>query len=157
MPLLVDERLAQASSRLSAIRLCMFTLRAMENWRELVDDCEKAMILIAVAAINGERFTRDEELHEELRDVRITFPQERFRSCNISSIAAATGFNRETTRRKVNELIEAGALMRLAKGALRYRPGNLQREDVLELIRKQLEVTVRLTNDLMRDGAITLD
>lgn len=157
MPLVVDDRQADASSRLSAIRLCMFTLRAMENWRELVDDCQKAMILVAVAAINGERFTRDEELQNELRDVRVVFPQERIRCCNISSVAAATGFNRETTRRKVNELIEAGALMRLGKGALRFRPGNLQRGDALELIRKHLDATVRLTNDLLRDGAITLD
>lgn len=157
MPLLVDEEMAHASSRLSSIRLSMFMLRAMENWRELVDDGEKALILIAVAAINGEKFTRSHELEEELRDVRNQFPQDLLRRCNVSSVAAATGFNRETTRRKVNDLIEAGFLTRAARGLLRYRPGSIHGEDMLLLIRKQLDAIVRLANDLARDGVIVVD
>jgi len=154
MPLLVDERMVQANSRLSFIRMAMFTLRNMENWRALVDDCEKAMILLAISAISGERFTRGEALEPELRDLRTAFPLERLRQCSISSIAAATGFNRETTRRKVNELIEAGILMRSSNGRLRYRPGFIQAETVIELLRKQLEALVRIANDLVRDGVV---
>ena len=155
MPLLVDERMVQASSRLSFLRMAMFTLRNMENWRKLIDDCEKAMILLAVSAIGGERFARGEPLEAELWDLRNSFPQEHLRSCSVSSVAAATGFNRETTRRKVNELIEAGILMRASNGRLRYTPGFIDADNATELIRKQLEALVRVANDLMRDGVIT--
>jgi hypothetical protein len=157
MPLLVDEAMAHAWSRLSSIRLSMFTLRVMENWRGLVDDFEKMLILIAVAAINGEKFTRGAEIDHELWNVRIQFPDDLVRSCNISSIAAATGFNRETTRRKVNELIEAGLLDRSHRGLLRYKPGSIHGEDMLLLVRRQLDVIVRLTNDLLRDGVVAVD
>ena len=155
MPLLLDERMVPASSRLSFLRVAMFTLRNMENWCKMIDDCEKAMILVAVAAISGERFARGEPLEAELRDLRTAFPQERLRLCTISSIAAATGFNRETTRRKVNELIEAGILTRASNRRLRYAPGFIDADHAAELIRKQLEAFVRVANDLMRDGVIT--
>lgn len=157
MPLLVDERMAESNSRLSAIRLCMFTLRAMENWREIVDDCEKVLIFIAVIAIGSERFTRGEDLEEELKNIRADFPEERLRACNVSSVAAATGLNRETTRRKVNELIDAGLLIRTLKGQLRSRRGSLPKDHAIDIARRQLEAFVRVANDLMRDGVITLD
>jgi hypothetical protein len=136
MPLTVDEQMAQANSRVSAVRLSMFTLRTMENWRVVVDDCEKALVLVAVTAISGERFARDEDFKDDLRDLRNVFPQELLRQCNVSSVAAATGFNRETTRRKINELIDAGILVRTARGRIGYSPGFAQMPSVAELIRK---------------------
>jgi capsid protein len=157
MPLVVDERLAQASSRVSAVRIAMFTLRSMENWRSIVDDCEKTLVMLAVGTINAERLIRAEELEEKFRDLRNELPNEHFRQCNVSSVAAATGLNRETARRKVNELIDAGLLVRTGRGRLRYTPGFSQLPSVSELVRKQLEGVVRVANDLIRDGILTLD
>jgi hypothetical protein len=154
MPLIVDAARADANSRLTGIRLTMLTLRWMENWRQDVDDCEKALILVAVIAISGERFTRAEELEEELKDLRNVFPQDRLPKCNISSIAAATGLNRETARRKVNELIEAGFLIRSAGGMISFAPGILARDSTIDLVRKQLDAVVRVVNELMRDGVL---
>ena len=157
MPLVVNERTAQANSRLSAIRLAMFTLRNMERWRALSDDCQEALIMVAVGAINGERLVRDGELEKELRDLRNELPQERFRQCSVSSVAAATGLNRETARRKVNELIERGFLVRTGRGRLQYRPGLAQSSTVSDLVRAQLEALVRVTNELIRDGVLLFD
>jgi hypothetical protein len=157
MPLVVNERMAQANSRLSAIRLAMFTLRNMERWRALADDCEEALIMVAVGAINGELLVRHGELEEDLRDLRVVLPAERFRQCSISSVAAATGLNRETTRRKVNALISTGLLVRAGRGRLQYAPGVAQSLSVSNLVRSQLEALVRVTNEFIRDGVISLE
>lgn len=155
MPVIVDDFEAEARSRLASVRLAQLTLRLMDNWRELlVDDCEKAMILLAVAAISGERLTRG-ELEEKYRNLRpIIPPQKGIIYGNVSSIAAATGFNRETTRRKINQLVEAGVLMRTGNGRYRFDPTNREVDRILALIRKQLDVVVRTGNELMRDKII---
>ena len=154
MPLIVDDRRADAYSRLIGIRLTMLTLRCMENWRAGIDDCEKALILVAVMAISGERFTRGEELGEELKTLRNPVPPERLPPCNISSIAAAAGLNRETARRKVNELADAGILDRKPGGMISFSPGVLERDATSQLMRRQLEAVVRVMNDLIREGPV---
>ena len=153
MSVVIDDFGADASSRLVSIRLAQLTLRLMENWRELlVDDCEKAMILLAVAAISGERLTRGEPIEEEFRNLRPTIPPgKRIIYGNVSSIAAAAGLNRETTRRKINQLIDAGLLMRTGDGRYRFDPSKRQVDRILALIRRQLDAVVRTGNELMRD------
>jgi DNA-binding transcriptional ArsR family regulator len=154
MPLIVDERKADVSGRLTGIRLTMMTMRIVENWRRNVDDLECAMILVSVIAILGERLTRGNELEEELKDLRNPFPVERLPKCNVSSIAAATGMNRETTRRKVNQLVDLGLLERAKDGSVMFKPPILQLESTRELMRAQLDAVVRTANDLIRDGVI---
>lgn len=156
MTLIVDGQKAGAYSRLAGIRLTMLTLRCMENWRRGVDDCEKALILVAVMAISGERFTRGEELEEELRSLRNPVPRDRHPPCNISSIAAATGLNRETARRKVIELAEAGILDRSTNGMVSFKEGVLEQKSVSDIIRRQLEAVVRMMNDLLREGQVRI-
>lgn len=156
MPVVVDDHKAEAYSRLLSIRLTMLTLRCMENWRTGFDDCEKALILVAVMAISGERFTRGEELEVELRSLRNPVPPDRHPPCNISSIASATGLNRETARRKVIELAEAGILERPANGMVSFRPGVLEHEAMSKLIRRQLDAVVRAMNDLIREGQVKI-
>jgi hypothetical protein len=156
MPLVVDDRKSEAFSRLVSIRLTMLTLRCMENWRGGIDDCEKALILVAVMAISGERFTRGEVLEDELKSLRNPVPPERLPPCNISSIAAATGLNRETARRKVIELSEEGILDRSPNGMVSFRPGFLEGEAMSELVRRQLEAVVRVMNDLIREGPVKM-
>jgi len=154
MPLIVDEQAVQAQSRIAGLRVCLFTLRFTENWRQDVDDFESAMILIAVTAIMGEHLTRTSGLPQELKDLRHVYPPERLPRCNVSSLAAATGFNRETTRRKVNELIKMGLLARATDGAISLAPGLVQEASTFELIRKQIDAIVRLVNELLRDGIL---
>ena len=153
MAFVVDETAADANSRLIAIRLTILTLRLMENWRRNVSDYDSAMVLAAVVAITSERLTRS-QLVPELRTLAREVPQDRLARCNISSIASATGLNRETARRKVNELIASGFLVRSADGVIGFTPGRFQSAETAILVRAQLEAVTRMLNDLLRDCAL---
>jgi hypothetical protein len=155
MYLAVDDFGADASSRLVSIRLAKLTLRLQENWRVMIDDFEKVMILLAVAAICGERFTRGEPLAEEFLNLRPTITGHQVTYGNVSSVAAATGFNRETTRRKLNQLVDAKILMRTGNGRYRFDPTGRDVDRIMALVRKQLDTLVRTGNELMRDKALS--
>jgi hypothetical protein len=153
MQLTIDKQASAAMSRLTAIRLALLTSRAMENWRAGVGDNESAMILLAVVAISGERLTRT-DLPEALRNVATPLPPGYAAGCNISSVAAATGLNRETTRRKVSSLIERGYLCRCDRGEISFPPERQQDPGTLDFLLKQLEAVVRFANDSIRDGVL---
>lgn len=153
--LVVDEAEARAQSRLTAIRLTLLTLRCMENWRRDLYDYDEAMIVIAVVAITSERLTRA-ELDPALADLAVAFPRDELTRCNVASIAAATGLNRETARRRVNRLVERGRLVRGEDGTIAFPPGRLQDPATLALVRRQLDTIVRTVNDLCRDGVLTM-
>lgn len=153
MQLTIDPQASTAMSRLTAIRLALLTSRAMEHWREGVGDNESAMILLAVVAITGERLTRT-ELPEDLRSVATQLPPGYAAGCNISSIAAATGLNRETTRRKVGALIDRSYLCRSEEGEIGFPAERQQDPATLEFLRKQLEAVARFANDSIRDGVL---
>jgi DNA-binding transcriptional ArsR family regulator len=154
MQLTLDSEALAANSRLTAIRLALLTSRAMENWRRDVGDNDSAMILLAVVAIAGERLTRT-ELPERLRSVATALPPGFAGECNVSSIAAATGLNRETTRRKVNALVEAGYLERSKDGEIAYPAGRAQDPATLDFVRRQLEAVARFANEAIREGVLT--
>lgn len=77
--------------------------------------------------------------------------------CNISSIASATGLNRETTRRRIGELERAGLLIRGLDGNVGFVPGLAQAPQTLEIVIRQLQTMARVTNDLVRDGSMKID
>ena len=153
MALLIDSAAADANSRLTGIRLAVLTTRLMELWRRGSRDSDTAMILVAVAAITAERFTRA-GLSDHQKSLDWAMPLERLAPCNVSSIAAATGLNRETARRRVNALIKAGALIRLEGGEIAYPLGRMQDPSTAQLVRKLLEAVLRFANDSMKDGVI---
>lgn len=152
MAIFVDDGQAAANSRVTAIRLAALTLRLMENWRRRVDDLESLMVLLAVVAITSERLTRS-GLPSELRNLERPLPTEQLARCSISSIAAATGLNRETARRKVNDLIGVGILERRNR-EICFATGHHQDPFIGELIRAQLDTVTRVVNDLHRDGVL---
>ncbi|HYI41064.1 MAG TPA: hypothetical protein VE053_12175 [Allosphingosinicella sp.] len=153
MQLTIDKQAAAAMSRLTAIRLALLTSRAMENWRAGVGDNESAMILLAVVAITGERLTRT-DLPEDLCSIATPLPPGYAAGCNISSIAAATGLNRETTRRRVGALIERDYLARSASGEICFPIHRQQDPATLEFLVRQLEAVTRFANDALRDGVL---
>jgi hypothetical protein len=154
MQLTIDNDALEGNSRLTAIRLALLTSRSMENWREGVGDNASAMILLAVVAITGERLTRA-DLPEVLRSVATPLPPGFRAECNVSSIAAATGLNRETTRRKVNHLVESGHLARSPEGEICFPIERQQDPATLDFVRRQLEAVVRFANEAVRDGVLT--
>ena len=156
MALLIDSAGADANSRLTGIRLAVLTTRIMELWRRGTRDADTAMIMVAVAAITAERFTRA-GLTEEMKALEQTVPLEMLAPCNVSSIAAATGLNRETARRRVNALIKAGALVRSEGGEIVFPTGRMQDPATAILVRKLLEAVTRFVNESIKDGALRND
>src|SRR4029453_18350835 len=100
MVLIVNSPEAEVHSRLTAIRLVSMTLRQMENWRRIMDDHDCLMIMMAVAVINTEGLSGEKLTEQNVADLSNAVPAEMLRMCSISSVALATGLNRETTRRK---------------------------------------------------------
>src|SRR5688572_19595258 len=153
MALVIDSDGADANSRLTGIRLALLTTRMMELWRRGTRDSDTAMIMVAVAAITAERFTRG-GLDDAMKTLDWAMPLDKLAPCNVSSIAAATGLNRETARRRVNALVKAGALIRSEGGEIAYPLGRMQDPKTAALVRKLLEAVVRFVNESVKDGVV---
>lgn len=153
MQLSIDDRQAAQNSRLTAIRLALPISRCMEIWSGGERDPETVLILIAVISITSEKFTRS-GLDPGFRALENYLPLEQLQGCNVASIAAATGLNRETARRRVEKLIGDGSLIRTASGDIALPPARVQEPAALELVRKQLDAVVRFANELLRDGVL---
>ena len=153
MPLHVDEAQFEKNGRLAGIAIALFTMRAMEKWRANLSDYDCVMIMIAVIAITSEPLMRT-GLDSEYRTLRKPIDPKLVRKANISSIAHATGLNRETTRRKVNDLIDQGLLTRFEDGSVGFRPGLVQEERIRSQIRGQLGEIAAVSNQLLKMGVL---
>ena len=156
MALVIDTKAADATSRLTGIRLALLTTRMMELWRRGTRDSDTAMIMVAVAAITAERFTRG-GLSDDQKTLDWAMPLDKLAPCNVSSIAAATGLNRETARRRVNKLVRSGELIRSENGEIAFPLGRMQDPATARLVRKQLEAVTRFVNEAMKDGAVRVE
>jgi hypothetical protein len=146
---------AGGQSRLAGIQMAMLTLRCMEHYREVAGDHDSALILLAVVAISAERLTRG-PLSDDLRTIDTPLPREHVGTCNVSSIAVATGFNRETARRHVNRLIERNILQRGADGTIMFTHGYIQGGEIAELLQMQLDTLGRSVTEFLRMGAMVM-
>lgn len=151
----IDHGGAEAKSRLVLVLLTTLTMRLMERWRQGIGevlghppDYETTMIIGAIVSINGEKLIRS-ELEPTLHALKNPLPYDLLSSCNVSSIAEATGLNRETVRRKVNRLISAGLLIK-EKHSLHIAHGLLQLPVASETIDVQLRAVARTANQLER-------
>lgn len=154
MSLAIDEENACAKSRLVAHRLISMQLRLLELWQQVTGGHEEALIVMAIVAITGDRLTRS-DLDPELRNMAHPVPRALLGRCNISSIAAATGLNRETARRAINRLIERGILERSADRSINFTTGRMQGANAYRISEIQREEFVRTANALVRDGVLT--
>ncbi|WP_338501664.1 hypothetical protein V6R86_02155 [Sphingomonas kaistensis] len=145
---------AGGESRLAGIQMAMLTLRCMEHYRDVAGDHDSALIMLAVVAISAERLTRG-GLADELRTLETPLPPEYIGTCNVSSIAVATGFNRETARRHVNRLIERQVLQRGPDGTIGFTAGYMQSGQIAELLQVQLDTLGRSVTEFVRMGAMT--
>lgn len=154
MPLAINKEEVCAKSRLAAHRLISMRLRLLDLWREVTGGHEESLVVMAVVAITGDRLTRTDVL-PELQNIAHAVPQALLGKCNISSIAAATGLNRETARRVVNRLIERGILQRSPDRSINFTSGRMQGPNALRISEMQLEEFTRTANALIRDGVLT--
>lgn len=159
MGLFIQREATDAKSRLAHLSLLTLNLRLMENWRALqlnawgvVGDYESTMIVMAIIVIGAEKLLRT-ELDPQLETLAHTLPDDRLSRVNFSSIAAATGINRETVRRKVIDLVEAGIVVRDERG-VRMAHGRIQFAVLREIIDAQLDAIARTANQLLKLGVL---
>ena len=153
MSMRIDETAFEENGRLAGIAIAAYTMRAMERWRANLTDYDCVMIMIAVMAISAERLLRA-ELPPRLRRLDAPFDPKKLNKVNISSIAHATGLNRETTRRKVNDLIEQGLLARFEDGSVGFRPGLVQEERIRNQIRGQVSEIAAVAHQRIKMGVL---
>ena len=153
MQLIIDDERADANSRMTAIRAAMMLMRSMELWRRGRLDPQNVLIILAVISITSEKLMRA-QLDPRYTSLSNYLPLEQLQGCNVASIAAATGLNRETVRRRVQDLIGGGSLIRTESGELALPPEKVNEDSALELVRRQLEAVTRFANDSLRDGVL---
>jgi hypothetical protein len=149
-PLTIRDGEVDAKSRIAGLQIAIMTLRLMEHWRKhLGTDHLSAAIVLATAAITMEKFTRV-DFEPNLRNIRNAVPAAHLSRRNVSSIAAAIGANRETTRRKVSRLVEQGMLLKDANGSIRLSPDYTLSVPTSQMVRRQLETLVQAANNLLK-------
>lgn len=153
MKLIMDEQTRIAQSRVTFVRLARMQLRLMDLWREAAGGHQEALVQMAVGAILGDKVTRV-ELDANIRSLSNPMPVTQRTKCNLSSISAGTGLNRETVRRVVNRLIESGPLVRSADGSINFVDGWTQGPETQRLGEAQLNEFSRTANLLLRDGVL---
>jgi hypothetical protein len=156
MPIRIDDTQFEQSGRLAGIAIAAYTMRAMEHWRANLTDYDCVMILISVLAISAERLLRA-DLPPQHRGLATPVEPAMLGKVNISSIAHATGLNRETTRRKVNDLVAQGLLARGEDGSVVFGPGLVQDDRTRSLIRSQLAEIAAVANQLIKFGVFAED
>jgi len=153
MSLRVDEARFEEGSRIAGIAIAAYTMRAMERWRANLSDYDCVMIMIAVIAISADRLMRG-EFPEAYRKLAAPIDPKLVAKVNIASIAHATGLNRETARRKVNDLIAQNLLVRDRKGNVSFQAGLVQSDRIRSQIRGQLGEIAAVANQLTRMGVL---
>lgn len=154
MKIVVHEEARIAQSRVTFVRLLGLQLRLMELWRLAAGGHQEALVQMAVGAINGDRVTRSTS-DPRLRSMGNAMPTSLMTKCNLSSIAAATGLNRETVRRVVNRLTVEGPLVRSPDGSVNFIEGWTQGPETQRLGEAQLDEFSRTANLLLREGVLS--
>ena len=130
--------------RVKATLACMSLLRVLHEAVRWYDgDLEAFVIYMAVACASVGGAMRDPEVALATRDGP---PAEvHFRPVSRRAVAASTGLARETVRRKIGQMVEAGYLVEERRG-VRTRPGVLQE-------RRNSEFTTVLIREILRSSA----
>lgn len=96
------------------------------------DDLETILVYLTVGAASSGRHLRDLALIESLGEAPL--PDHLHRATSGRSIALSTGLPRETVRRRIKALVEAGRLVRDGDG-VRTASGSLTHNRNLEFVR----------------------
>jgi DNA-binding MarR family transcriptional regulator len=161
MLLTVNKPTSEAKSRVALIYVLALNLRLMEGWRRtqariLGDplDCESTLILMAIIVIGAENLLRSGEIGE-FENLAVPMDVTCLRRCNLSSIAATTGLNRETVRRKVKALEKLGMVVREAGEGVRMADLLMQRDEIRDAVKDQLASIAGTVERLQKEDLLS--
>ena len=154
MRLKLNPGAAESKLRLVGLQLALSGLRMGEEYRRTIArDLDSVVVVLAVIAIALERALRT-RADITLYDVKNAIAINDVTPCNVASIAAATGLNRETARRKVNNLVKRGILRKLAGGAIVFTDEMRSSPALADMLCRQVNEVARLTNILLQHDII---
>lgn len=155
MRIAIDDAQATTKSRIAAHRLIGMRLRLLALWRQVTGGHDESLVLMAVIAITGDRLAA-QDASADFTDMANSVPRRLLGRCNVSSIAEATGLNRETARRVIQKLIKRGILERSPDRSIHFTEGRMQGTNAYLISRVQLEEFARTANALLKLGVLRI-
>jgi hypothetical protein len=144
-----------ANSRLFAYLVGNYLLRIDRLRRELYfGDLDLALVGEVIGAAAIEPGMRDAAFREKYKYFDKVVSVEDSRSVNAASIAIATGIPRETVRRRIRRLLEAGFIVEKEPARYVMRPGILLEPGRQAAFARGTEQTVRFINELLENGVV---
>ncbi|MDO9488426.1 MAG: hypothetical protein Q7J32_08635 [Sphingomonadaceae bacterium] len=154
MKLKLNSTAAASKLRWVGLQLALSGLRMGEEYRRTIaQDLDSVVVVLAVIAIALERPLRT-DADITLYDLKHAMAINEVTPCKVASIAAATGLNRETARRKVNNLIARGVLRKLPGGAVVFADEMRSSPVLADMLYRQVSEVARLTNILLQNDII---
>ena len=135
--------------RLRALTAVEGFLRMLGAARDAYGDLDGALVYLAVVAASTGGAARDPRTVEQIGAGPL--PDDKHRPVSRRAIAAATGLSRETTRRKIADLVAAGHLAEDRRG-VRSRAGVLTERGNLAFTRELVAEFGRTGERLSRVG-----
>lgn len=127
-----------------------YLLRTLRNIGPMFDyDYERMIIALSVTMANTRHIVESPGALEPYLDLATQIPVEQQRPMTRLEIARATGLPRETVRRKVARLIDAGILVKDERGGVRLTSGVLTAPPMLSVVTEN-EANVRRLFHLIR-------
>jgi hypothetical protein len=145
------------TSRLFSMALSRYFQQLCRLYRHMADgDIDLAIVASAASLAAMEGAWRDPAFRREFANLD-NIVGDRQRGCNALSIAEATGLPRETVRRKMNKLVEAGFLVRRSPGDYIMQPGLIQTAPYRQLLGDAAAETLRFVNDCLEQGVFAVE
>jgi len=145
------------TSRLFSMALSRYMQQICRLYRHLAEgDLDLAVVASAASLAALEGAWSDPEFRREFANLD-TVVGDRQRGCNALSIAEATGLPRETVRRKMKRLVEAGFLERRGASDYIMRPGLIQTPPYRDMLHEATAHTLRFVNDCLEQGVFAVE
>lgn len=106
----------EESSRLIMRSTIGYVLRYLEAAEPVAGDLISAMMFLAVQVANVEHITHAKDLSRRYDAPQAVVPDDQRRRTTIQAISKGLGASFETTRRRINALVDRGVLMRDEQG-----------------------------------------
>lgn len=153
----VVERGHDATSRLFSMALRRYVHQICRLYRDLAaGDLDLAIVAGAASLAAVEGAWSDPDFRQAFASLDVVVG-DRQRGCNALSIAESTGLPRETVRRKMKQLVDAGFLVRRSAGNYLMRPGVIQTPPYRQMLNETAIHTMRFMNDCLEQGVFALE
>ncbi len=141
------------NSRLFSIAFLRYFMRIWHMNMVLFDgDVELAIISQAVGIISVEELLKDPERKKEFRALSTLVGLDRQTGTNALTIADATGLPRETVRRKMQQLVKLGILVKRGTADFVLKPGAIQGTAFGGAMANVESETLRFVNECLHEG-----